>query len=103
MDRVFAAIAATVVTALAMYFFVVLPLKVQVSMARAATAACELSIEQAKLSEKKVEVAVSAATEKATTEYRTRIVEIPKYVNVPQNNCDGAKQTLIDMLKEEEK
>ena len=27
MDRVFAAIAATVVTALAMYFFVVLPLK----------------------------------------------------------------------------
>ena len=101
MDRVFAAIAATVVTALAMYFFVVLPLKVQVSMARAATAACELSIEQAKLSEKKVEVAVAAQTEKATTEYRTRIVEIPKYVNVPQNTCDGAKQTLIDMLKEE--
>ena len=103
MDRVLAAIAATVVTALAMYFFVVLPLKVQVSMARAATAACELSIEQAKLSEKKVEVAVAAQTEKVTTEYRTRIVEIPKYVNVPQNSCDGAKQTLVDMLKEEEK
>ena len=101
MDRVFAAIAATVVTALAMYFFAVLPLKAQLSMARATTAACELSIANAKLSEKKVEVAVSAATEKATTEYRTRIVEIPKYVNVPQNSCDGAKQTLVDMLKEE--
>lgn len=46
--------------------------------------ACELSIEQAKLSEKKVEVAVAAQTEKVTTEYRTRIVEIPKYVNVPE-------------------
>ena len=101
MDRVFAAIAATVVTALAMYFFAVLPLKAQLSMARATTAACELSIANAKLSEKKVEAAVSAATEKATTEYRTRIVEIPKYVNVPQNSCDGAKQTLVDMLKEE--
>jgi hypothetical protein len=101
MDRVFAAIAATVVTALAMYFFVVLPMKVPVSMARAATAACELSIEQAKLSEKKVEAAVAAQTEKVTTEYRTRVVEIPKYVNVPQNSCDGAKQTLVDMLKGE--
>ena len=101
MDRVLAAIAATVVTALAMYFFVVLPLKAQVSMARSATAACELSIEQAKLSEKKVEDAVAAQTEKVTTEYRTRVVEIPKYVNVPQNSCDGAKQTLVDMLKGE--
>ena len=101
MDRVLAAIAATVVTALAMYFFVVLTMNVQVSMARASTAACELSIEQAKLSEKKVEVAVAAQTEKVTTEYRTRVVEIPKYVNVPQNSCDGAKQTLVDMLKEE--
>jgi hypothetical protein len=70
-------------------------------MARAATAACELSIEQAKLSEKKVEAAVAAQTEKVTTEYRTRVVEIPKYVNVPQNSCDGAKQTLVDMLKGE--
>ena len=59
------------------------------------------AIEQAKLSEKKVKVAVAAQTEKVTTEYRTRVVEIPKYVNVPQNSCDGAKQTLVDMLKEE--
>ena len=103
-------IGSAAVAMLAMYFVMVVPLNMEVALAKQSAAQskkdkqqCELSIVSAKLAEKNVEMSVTTEVGKATEVYRDVVRTIPKYVNVPVQACDGAKATLLESLKGETK